>query len=340
MTRTAGKEGVILKKINWWKLIFVMMIVILACFVFRGSFSSILKELSRTKWSTVLSVCLCAAGYNLTEGVIYTYMAGKYNTRFRLRDGIACSYYTAFYRTATIGSGTTAASVYYLYKKEIGVSEGLALTTLQYMLQRAAVALFGGMGFFLCAAFMNAHFGTYRTAVLAGYAITVMLCFFLILLCVSRTFHHFLMKMLRKLDKKQKYAEKIDRLEAQSRTLREQTKHMLRRPKSLIVILLLELVKLGMWYVIPYITIQPKGADIVETACVTSLVLMLAGVIPALGGLGTTEGLFILFFSGLTDSVTAASSMLLYRFATYMLPCLAGAVCAIILHRYWSTKGD
>ena len=85
---------------------------------------------------------------------------------------------------------------------------------------------------------------------------------------------------------------------------------------------------------------RAKGADIVETACVTSLVLMLAGVIPALGGLGTTEGLFILFFSGLTDSVTAASSMLLYRFATYMLPCLAGAVCAIILHRYWSTKGD
>lgn len=328
-----------MKKKSWWKFIFIAAVLILVCFIFKDSFPSIISELSQTKMSTVVLICLCAFGYNLAEGVIFTYMAGRYDPKFRLKDGIAYSYYTAFYRTITVGSGTAAAAVYFLYKKQIGAPEGLALATLQYVLHRVAAALFGGLGFLVCAGFMNEYYGRYKAALFAGYGVTACLCLFLILLCISEKFHHLLICAARKIDRKKKHTEKIDDLEEKSRTLREQTKYMLRGPKRLAVILFLELLKLGAWYVIPYITIRPEGLSVLEVSCVTSLVLILAGVIPAPGGLGTTEGLFILFFSRLTDSITAASSMLLYRFATYMLPCLAGAVCAIILHRYWSKKG-
>ena len=140
---------IISSKNNWWKIIFIIVVLLIFYLLFGDSFPYILREISDTDGRTMLGICLCGVLYNLSEGLVYVWLARRHQKDFHYRDGIACSYYTAFYRTVTLGSGTAAATVYLLYKKGIQVPEGVAICAVQYVLQRIAVAVFGGLGFLL-----------------------------------------------------------------------------------------------------------------------------------------------------------------------------------------------
>ena len=64
----------------------------------------------------------------------------------------------------------------------------------------------------------------------------------------------------------------------------------------------------------------------------TAMMTALSGVIPAPGGVGAVEFIFVLLFTPLTGKAAAASGMLIYRFATYILPFLLGAPIALKIH--------
>ena len=57
----------------------------------------------------------------------------------------------------------------------------------------------------------------------------------------------------------------------------------------------------------------------------TSLSQSLAGVIPTPAGIGSVEAVFTLLFRRLLPEAKALSAVLLYRFATMLLPCAIGA---------------
>ena len=70
----------------------------------------------------------------------------------------------------------------------------------------------------------------------------------------------------------------------------------------------------------------------------TSLSQSLAGVIPTPAGIGSVEAVFTLLFRRLLPEAKALSAVLLYRFATMLLPCAIGAFFVlgeriIYLHR-------
>ncbi len=328
------------KKKRYWKLLFAAAVLIMAYVLFKDSFSAVGEEIRGTSWQVVLVICLCAGGCQLSEGGIFTYLGRKYNAGFRYREGVSCSLYTAFYRTITLGGGTAAACVYYLYKeKGIDASKGIALSTLQYVMHKAGIAVFAGAGFLVCSSFMDSYFGNYKKALAGGYFLTALVCVVLILACISAGFHRFLLNAARKLDKKGRFGKRIESADEQLTLLRNEAGYLFQEKRSVLVVLGLELLKFAFCYTIPFFILYPDGPGIMESACVTALAFTLAGVIPAPGGLGSTEGVLVLLYSQITGGVAAASVMLLYRFATYMLPCIAGGVCAIIIPKSWSAKG-
>ena len=67
-----------------------------------------------------------------------------------------------------------------------------------------------------------------------------------------------------------------------------------------------------------------------QAMAITSLSVMLAAVIPTPAGIGSTEFVFTMLFAGLVGMGDAGSATLLYRFATFVLPFLIGAVIVIV----------
>ena len=95
-------------------------------------------------------------------------------------------------------------------------------------------------------------------------------------------------------------------------------------------IILLNLIKLCFWYGMPYLLFAGAGdISLVETMAITSLSVMLAAVIPAPAGIGSTEFVFTGLFSGIVGTGVAGSASLLYRFATFVFPFLIGVFVVI-----------
>ncbi len=140
--------------------------------------------------------------------------------------------------------------------------EGVAICAVQYVLQRIAVAVFGGLGFFFCGAYMNRWFGEYRMELILGYGLTAVICLILILACVSGRFHRTLAWLGRKADRKHKYENKIMQMEGKGMLLRQETVNLIKDRRDIILVLLMELAKLGCWYVIPYMILHPAGSGI------------------------------------------------------------------------------
>ena len=61
--------------------------------------------------------------------------------------------------------------------------------------------------------------------------------------------------------------------------------------------------------------------------------MILSGVIPTPAGIGSFEFVYMLLFGPMVGTVDAASSMLLYRFATFIWPFVIGFVYVILEKR-------
>lgn len=86
--------------------------------------------------------------------------------------------------------------------------------------------------------------------------------------------------------------------------------------------------KLAAWYFLPYfILVQDyPNIDIWLTVALISFTVILGGILPAPGGIGGIEFVYVLLFRNVVGRVDAVSSLLLYRYATYLLPFLIGMV--------------
>ena len=57
--------------------------------------------------------------------------------------------------------------------------------------------------------------------------------------------------------------------------------------------------------------------------------IMLAAVLPAPGGIGSTELVLTSLFAGIVGTGLAGSASLLYRFGTFVFPFMVGAVVVL-----------
>lgn len=86
--------------------------------------------------------------------------------------------------------------------------------------------------------------------------------------------------------------------------------------------------KLVIWYLLPYfILVQDyPEIDFFLTVALISFTVILGGILPAPGGIGGFEFVYVLLFRNVVGRVDAVSSLLLYRYATYLLPFLIGMI--------------
>ena len=110
--------------------------------------------------------------------------------------------------------------------------------------------------------------------------------------------------------------------------LQHQTALLLQSKGRLCRVFLLEMLKLSCWFVIPYLALWGTGSlnglSFPQAVSVSAIVTVLIDVIPTPGNIASIELIYTLLFTVVVGEVAAGSTMLLYRFATFYLPFLAG----------------
>lgn len=301
-------------------------------YTFRDSAGPILEQLKKTTPVVIIGICVMTTFYHIVEGMITTVLAKQYNPDFTWGMGITNAFFCSFYRVATLGSGSGVAAIVYLGEHGVEYSQSFGLYMLQYAFHKISIAIYSMIFFVISWSYMCTHFGDYMWLLAAGYVVTLVITLCLILFCCSVQFHRFIFRILDFLNGKLKgrFDTFIAMLREQCRMLEDASRHIMRDKSLVAKSIILNLIRNCFWYGIPYLIFNGHSdITIPETMAVTSLSVMLAAVLPAPAGIGSTEFVFISLFSGIVGKGLAGSASLLYRFGTFVFPFLIGAVVVV-----------
>ena len=201
---------------KYWKWLLVLALVILVCLANRQSLPEILREVGKTPLMVIGAACLLSAGYFLAEGAVIYYMTKRYRPEFTCREGISCALYCAFYRVATLGSGSGVAEIYYLNTRGIEAGTATGMSLVQYILHKVAVAFYGITGFIILCIQGDTVVRSYRLQMVLGCILTALITAVLITAAAGKKITA---RIFRLLDKKLKPGSKA---EQKAHTFRKQ----------------------------------------------------------------------------------------------------------------------
>lgn len=311
----------------------MLVLIGIIVYTFRDSAGPILAQLKETTPAVIVGICVMTMVYHVLEGLITTILAKQYQPEFTWGMGITNALYCSFYRVATLGSGSGVAAIYYLNEHGVTYGQAFGLYMLQYAFHKISIALFSLLFFGLSWDYMCQHFSEYAGLLTAGYGITIAITLGLILFCCSAGFHKLLFRVLDFVNGKMKnrFEPLLRQLREQCGMMEESSRHLLKRKAVVAEVVALTLVKLGFWYAIPYLVFRAENVIALhEVMAVTSLSVMLAAVLPAPAGIGSTEFVFTSLFSEILETGDAGAAALLYRFGTFAFPFLVGAVVVVV----------
>lgn len=283
----------------------------------------------------IMLIVLLSLGYQFLEGAVIWLMMKKYVPRYPYRSGAGCALVCSFFRFATLGSGGMAAEIVELSKDGAEPARAGGMAMVQYLLHKVAVTLYGIAGFFYLLLCTESDVKEYRVFLWIGTAVTAVIAAVLILICTSASFSGFCFRTAEKLCK-DRWQEKREALKEQVLTLQDEAKSLLwgnrdlkrgtgRAGGSLLWVMLFNFAKLTCWYLVPCVVLRGKtSAPVWEIIALTASAQMLAGVIPAPGGIGSLEFVFLLFSTKVVGEAEAISAMLLLRAAINLIPFLPG----------------
>lgn len=88
------------------------------------------------------------------------------------------------------------------------------------------------------------------------------------------------------------------------------------------------------YYSLPYVILYSTGISYVTCFTLISIMSIIAGVLVFPGGIGSVEISYLLLFNPIVGNIYAVSSLLVYRFMTFLLPILIGGSLALA-ERLW-----
>ena len=319
------------KKTGKTLLRFVFLLVLTGILVifFPDELQKIVQELKNTSLQVLAAVLLLALLRFFLEGaIIRTAVGNSGETSITLKKGICCAFYCEFFRLFTLGTGSGIAEIYYLSENGLEPVRGTGISLIQYTLHKLAITLCGIVSLILCRQELHQSLDSRHGAVLGGCLLALAICAVILLAAACRPLSRFLFSLAEKPAQHLggQWPEKLNRLEQQTELLQTESCLLLHEKKRLFGLFLLNLLKFGCLYMIPRATFPPGSISPEKSWALCALVYLLAGVIPAPSGYGSTEFLFLMLYSPFTGTARAGAAAVLLRIATSFFPAAIGGI--------------
>ncbi|MDT2612309.1 lysylphosphatidylglycerol synthase transmembrane domain-containing protein [Enterococcus dongliensis] len=308
-------------------LLFVVMIGVII-FVIRDSLSEIFTELGKTSWPVLLGVTMFGVISQVIEGYTIKNIANEFNREFTIRDGFFASAYATFYRVVTFGTGSIVSEVIYYHKKKLRYSEGTGTSALRMITYKIALMIWALFFLVVKNDAIQRYIINGTFLVIAGIFVTLLIVSVLLILSLNINAQVLLIIFCNRWFKHQKLRDIVDRINNQVYSLRAAIKAFIHDRNAVIRVFCSNMAKLVVWYFLPFFILvqEHPTIDIWLTVALISFTVILGGVLPAPGGIGGFEFVYVLLFRNVVGKVDAVSSLLLYRYATYLLPFLIGMI--------------
>lgn len=328
-------------KVFWQRPGFWVILLLLAgaSVYYKDSWQDIWTGIQQITRGELLHCILFSVAAYFLEGMTIACMMNTVLPSLPVKKGVNIAYLCEFYRLITLGNGSGFAEIYYLHKNKIETGTATALTMLQYICKRTAIIILGSIGFgilfFRCDT--QALCKDYVGFMIIGYVVSLLvITLFLCVALLNKVASVILKLMEWTVTKKPSWERRVYAWKEQIVLLNQSGRIILGQKYKIILVILLQTGKLFLFYAIPAYLLrgclqsQVALPDFLLCILLMSVAYMLSGVIPAPSGVGSLEFVFLLFFSGVAKTQTAVPAILVFRFATWVIPFMIGGVINLV----------
>lgn len=294
--------------------------------VFRGQGDEILRCLRGVPVPELVKLLLLGLLCPLLEAAGEWAALRAQMPEVTLGQALTAVYLNIFGNVATMGAGSVPLQSWYLSLYGLLPGAGAGLATLCYALQKLTTLLYATVMLVFQGGWLRSSAPGLSRFLTAGYLVCGSIILALILLCTWERVQRLALWCIGKLPDSGKWAGRKLEWGKNIRALRAQSRALLADRHRCGAAMLLYAGKYCLLYTVSYRSIALLGGERLpfwRVQLLSSVMVLITGAIPNVGGAGPAEFAFLLLYSPYLGSANAASAMVLYRLASYLFPFLA-----------------
>lgn len=305
----------------------------------KDNYEEIFEIMSHANVAWIVAIIVICLGYHAIIGWILEQLTRLSNPHYKLSHGIVNAFVAAFFHGITpSASGGQFAQVYVFKKQGVQISDSASVLWMDFILYQSTMVLSVLILILLRFRYFYEH-SSFFALVLVGFTVNGMVIVGLWALARFPSVYTWISTKGIELGAKFKLIKNKEKtlsmLKLQLDRFNSETIKLKSNKIVLLKVIIANLVRLGLYYTLPFFCAKALSLDVslsllLNVMALSSFVAMINAFIPIPGASGGTEATYVLMFSTIFGgTIKAASTMILWRFATYYLIMLVGAITFI-----------
>ena len=321
----------LIKSIKKNTIVLLLITIIVLYFVLKDDFNGIVLAFKNIN---ILFIIIGLIFYFLSviiKGYV-NYLIINDKEKISLKESIKHNLITQFFNGITpFSTGGQPMEIYMITEHNISLAKATNYTIKSFIFYQIALVICGFL-----AVLYNLIFKIFpkvtilKHLVLLGFLINIFVAICLLLISYSKTTTTFLSNLIIKISKKFKIKIKEEEIRNKFSDYYKSSQELKKNRKLTFIGILLNIISLLLLYSIPLFILFSMGdyssLDIPKTITSSAYVYLIGGFVPIPGASGGIEYGFNRFFGNFIKSATLSAVLLIWRFITYYLGMIVGAL--------------
>jgi uncharacterized protein (TIRG00374 family) len=305
-------------------------------FILKDNFKDIISMMMDANiWWILLAVIIFIVFFFFDQFSFYL-MTKQYQKDIKFRYIIYLGVVTKFFNGITpLSSGGQPMQIYELHKKGISVSNGANIVIQNYIVFQIAFVIWAIIAYILNHAMhLFQSVPLLRELTMIGFIANGVILVILFLISFSKNFNrtivNWLINFMAKFKKKMNKDAEIEKWNKRCDDYYENAQILIKEPKIFLSCILLQFISLMFYFAVPFFIAYAIGVgkdlSLLNTIVAGEYIYIMGCYVPIPGATGGMEYGFLGFFGNFLTGYSLSALMLLWRFLTYYLPTIIGAI--------------
>lgn len=315
-------------------ILIIVFTLIVLYFSLKDNYKEIIELLLNSDIRWLFIGYLFVLSYTFLKSVVTNDIINKFK-KFDMKKTFDLQLMTFFFNAITpFSTGGQPFQVYVLKKNKLSLSDGTNVIVQESIIHQIALIVVGFLAIIINQIFDIYKFeGVILTFLILGFGLNILVIFLLFLISHSNKIDKLITKYIVKLLtflRIIKNKEILNKLHNTIDNFNYNSKILLKDKKRFIKLILINCLALLCLYVVPLTILfsfnNYVSFDGMIAIVLVSFISIISSYVPLPGGIGGQEYLFILMFGVYVNQPLLSSLMIMWRFITYYLPMIVGAV--------------
>jgi len=313
----------------------LVVLAIILYFILKDDFSNIVKALISVDLKWIFLVIVFMVIYWILRAISLFIITKEYSKQIKFKRILAITLITQFFNGITpFSTGGQPMEVYYLSRSGIKVSKGTNIIIQNFIFYQTALILHG-----ILAIGLNCKFHFFKEVpflkelTLIGFLVNTLVGLGLLFISFSTKFNKMIINVLiwfaHKIKLVKDRDESMHKWQNRLDDFHDSGMLLIKNKKILGQGIIYNFVALMILYSIPLFVFYSMGnfdINIVEAITASAYVLIIGAFVPIPGGSGGIEFGFMQFFGNFVTGPLLSATLLIWRFITYYLGIIIGAI--------------